>query len=88
MKHKKTNKHRKKHLKKCIDKAVDEGLEMLQKEIKVGDVITLHERKRDLFMNKIGLLQVEILSIENDWDGFDVAEVRFLATGNKTKILI
>ena len=56
--------------------------------MKVGDIIKLPDNKRDMALNKVGGLYVEILSITDDWDGFKVAEVKIKATGNTTKIIL
>jgi len=58
------------------------------KKLKVGDIITLPDNKRDIALNKVGGLNVEILSIEKSWDDFEVAEVKIIATGNTTKIVL
>jgi len=55
---------------------------------KVGDIITLTDNKRDLFLNKIGGLTVEILEFEDTWGDFKVTKVKIIATGNTTKILV
>jgi hypothetical protein len=55
---------------------------------KVGDTIQLSDNKRDLFLNKIGGLNVEILEFEDTWGNFKVTKVKIIATGNTTKILL
>jgi hypothetical protein len=55
---------------------------------KVGDTIQLSDNKRDLFLNKIGGLSVEILEFEDTWGNFKVTKVKIIATGNTTKILL
>lgn len=57
-------------------------------QLKVGDIITLPDNKRDLGLNKVGGLIVEIISLKEDWDSFVIAEVKILITGNIIKILI
>ncbi len=55
---------------------------------KIGDIITLSNNKRDLAFNKVGGLYVKIISLKEDYEGFMVAEVKILATGNIIKILL
>lgn len=55
--------------------------------MKVGDIIKLPDNKRDLALNKIGGLFVEILSITEDWDCFKKCEVKILITGNITWVV-
>lgn len=56
--------------------------------MKVGDIIKLPDNKRDIHLNKVGGLYVEILSLSDATEGFRIAEVEFIATGNTTQILL
>jgi hypothetical protein len=60
----------------------------MEKNHKVGDVITLSDNKRDMFLNKVGGLNVEILAFLEDMGSFKVTRVKFISTGNTTKILL
>ena len=60
----------------------------MSKEIKVGNKIILSDRKRDLAMNRIGGLEVEVLDIKTSWDEFKTAKVKILATGTITNIVL
>ena len=55
---------------------------------KIGDIITLSNNQRDLAFNKVGGLYVKIISLKEHYEGFMVAEVKILATGNIIKILL
>ena len=57
-------------------------------DYKVGDIIQLSDNKRDLGLNRIGGLNVEILEFEDTWGNFKVTKVKIIATGNTTKILL
>ncbi len=57
-------------------------------DYKVGDTIQLSDNKRDLFLNKVGGLNVEILEFEDTFGSFKVTKVKIIATGNTTKILL
>lgn len=59
--------------------------------MKVGDIIKLPKNKRDMYFNKIGSLKVEILSIKefkDDSPTIIITEVKIIATGNTTKIIL
>ena len=56
--------------------------------MKVGDVIKLPDNKRDLHLNKIGGLNVEILAFEDNWGKFKLTKIKIIATGNTTQILL
>ena len=55
--------------------------------MKVGEVIKLADNKRDLYLNRIGGLFVEILEIDKR-EKLTFAKVKIIATGNITNILI
>ena len=59
--------------------------------MKVGDVILLPDNKRDMAFNKIGGLNVEIISIKefkDDSPTIIIAEVKIIGTGNTIKIIL
>jgi hypothetical protein len=60
----------------------------MEKNHKVGDVITLSDNKRDLFLNKVGGLNVEILAFLEDMGNFKITRVKIISTGNTTKIVL